>query len=282
MLKWLIKFTLEVAPPVAATLIGAFLVHQLWPSQQPEVRPPATPAVAQSPAEPAKATEASNEPAKAGPSAVSFGSNSDPQPAASVATSGRSVRAKASRQSSEVAKTSPAASPPAATGGETAAAVLERAEKALATIPSSKSTASSNSAAAVSATTVAPAPAVPPPPAPASTVTATANIPASSVALPPMDPPREISAPVQAAAPPVAAAMPAHPENRSPLRVYHRDRANLAEIPNVENGPVPGQEASAAPTEPQPSSPPREKNIVEHFFGSIQSVLPERLRAPPN
>jgi hypothetical protein len=76
--------------------------------------------------------------------------------------------------------------------------------------------------------------------------------------------------------------MAARPESRSPLRVYHRDRANLAEIPNVENGPVPGQEAAAAPTEPQPPAPPREKNIVEHLFAPFQSVLPERLRGTPN
>jgi len=56
MLKWLIKFGLEVAPPVAATVIGAFLVHQLWPTQHPEVPPPATPPAVQSSADSATAS----------------------------------------------------------------------------------------------------------------------------------------------------------------------------------------------------------------------------------
>jgi hypothetical protein len=89
---------------------------------------------------------------------------------------------------------------------------------------------------------------------------------------------------VPVAAPPPP---PSHHEtrlgDRNPLRVYHRDRANLAEIPTTtattEDGPASSRETAAAPTEPAPPpTPPREKNIVEHFFGSIQSVLPERLR----
>ena len=70
--------------------------------------------------------------------------------------------------------------------------------------------------------------------------------------------------------------------DRSPLRVYHRDRANLAEIPNVDPPEAPASDTAATPPEQAPAGPPREKNIVEHLFGGLQSVLPERLRGTPN
>jgi len=266
MLKWLIKFALEIAPPVAATVIGAFVVHQLWPAQHPEVSPPATPPAAQSSADPA----------------ATVGANNDNQPAPVAVTSPPLPPSKPARQSSEVAK-----SQPPAPRGETAAAVLERAERALATIPPSKPAASSNSVAVGVPSPVATTPPVPPPTVSSgATMAVTANsAAATSAAPPPMEPPREIAAPAPTTAS-TAPVIPVRPEvrttDRSPLRVYHRDRANLAEIPNVDPGQPPASDAAATPAEPNPASPPREKNIVEHIFGGIQSVLPERLRGTPN
>ena len=54
MWKWLKKFALEIAPPVTATVLGAFVVHQLWPSGGSTPQPAATPPAAQAPAESAK------------------------------------------------------------------------------------------------------------------------------------------------------------------------------------------------------------------------------------
>lgn len=94
-----------------------------------------------------------------------------------------------------------------------------------------------------------------------------------------MDPPREIASPATIAPLPSPPPQVVH-RDRNPLRVYHSDRANLADIPMADGDEAPPQEAAAAPPPEQtaPQGPPREKNIVENILGSIHSVLPERLR----
>ena len=201
MWKWLKKFALEIAPPVTATVLGAFVVHQLWPSGNSTPQPAATPPAAHAPAESAKpASAAVGEPnATAAVPAVT---------PSSAVTSVAPKTGRPGRQSSEVAKTAPRDEPPVQRS-ETAASVLDRAEKALATIPPAKSAGPSLPARVAPP---APPPAVTmqepvatpagPPPAPPPPVT-TAAVPVTEP--PPMDPPREISAPASAgsiAAPP--------------------------------------------------------------------------------
>ncbi len=102
MWKWLRKFTLEIAPPVTATVLGAFVVHQLWPSGDLTPKPVATPPAAQAPAESLK------------PASLPGAETSTTAAAPMVAPSPDPVTAKAgkpSRQSNEVAKTAPREEP---------------------------------------------------------------------------------------------------------------------------------------------------------------------------
>src|SRR6516164_1589068 len=120
MLKWLIKFTVEIAPPVAATVIGAFVVHQLWPSDKKDVTPPATPPAAQVTTEAPKAASAPR----------LFGTKNADAPATSgeapvTATASPASTGKSARQSSDVAKT--ASNPPSPPARES---VFERAANA--------------------------------------------------------------------------------------------------------------------------------------------------------
>jgi len=299
MMKWLFKFALEIAPPVAATVIGAFLVHQLWPSQQPDARSAAAPPAVQAPAESAK------------PFSLPTGNSETDESSGATTTATippSSVTGKSSRHSSEVAKTVPATS--STSRGETAASILERAEKALAAIPSARSKVSSppppGQATSVAppavATSVAPptvATSVAPPTVatieapPVAATTSTAAVTTGTAAInantatvtaaapPPIDPPREIGSFPQAtrqAPPPVQSSEPGRSSDRSPLRVYRSDRANLAEIPTSEDDDGVTQQPAATTPAPAPVSPPREKNIVDHIFAPLHSILPERLR----
>ncbi len=267
MLKWLMKFAVEIAPPVAATVIGAFVVHQLWPSQQPDARSAAVPPAVHAPVEHAK------------PASLSTGnSEADGAGASVTATIPPSTgTGKSPRQSSEVAKTVPTT--PSTPRGETAASVLERAEKALAAIPSAKARVPSATAPSTQATSVAPPPVVT---TDTPTITTTNTAAVTIAPPPPIDPPREIGSLPQVTRqvqPPAQSSEPARSRDRSPLRVYRNDRANLADIPSSEDDDaVTTQQAASAPPEPAPASPPREKNIVEHIFGPLHSILPERLR----
>jgi hypothetical protein len=273
MMKWLMKFTLEIAPPVAATVIGAFVVHQLWPSDKPDVQPAVTPPAAQVSTEPAKPASP--------PRVISTKKADSPGPSeeASVTPTTPPIgTGKTARQSSDVAKTNP---PPREN-------VFERAEKALAAIPPAKSGSSTEAHAPARTTAVVPLPPVPPPQQSAqpdtTAVTPVTAPPATTTAVvtpvspPPMDPPREVTSTVSVTPPPPPQVAP---RDRNPLRVYHSDRANLADIPMADGDevPPPPQTAAAAPpAEQAPQGPPREKNIVENILGSLHSVLPERLR----
>ena len=282
MLKWLMKFTLEIAPPVAATVIGAFVVHQLWPSSKSDVQPAATPPAAQ----------VTTDAPKPGSAPRVIGTKSIEVPTVEApATATAGPPGKSARQSSDVAKT--VSNPPSQAPREN---VFERAEKALAAIPPAKSGSAPSPAeprAPARATATVPLPPMPPqppvapettavvapvtaPPVTAPTTTSTAAV--APMAPPPMDPPREIASP-SIAPPPSPPPQVVH-RDRSPLRVYHSDRANLADIPMADGDEAPPQEAAAAPPSEQtaPQGPPREKNIVENILGSIHSVLPERLR----
>lgn len=282
MWKWLKKFALEIAPPVTATVLGAFVVHQLWPTGQSTPQPAVTPPAAQTPAESAKPASLP----------VPETSTTAAVPAVTPPPAVTSVVPKAgkpSRQSSEVAKTAPRDEPPAQRG-ESEASVLDRAEKALASIPQAKSAGPSLPARVAPP---APPPAVamhepqatpvaPPVPAPAPQVTTAAVVPTEP---PPMDPPREIATPAPAgsiAAPPPSLLpqnQQAHTKNNNPLRVSHSDRENLADIP-VGDDAAPDQAPAAASADATPPPPPpaKQKNIIENIFAPLQSVLPERMR----
>jgi hypothetical protein len=283
MWKWLKKFALEIAPPVTATVLGAFVVHQLWPSGGLTPQPAATPPTAQAPAEsvkPASVPSAETSTTAAVPAVT-------PSPA--TVTSVAPKAGKPSRQSSEVAKTAPRDEAPAQRG-ESEASVLDRAEKALASIPPAKSVGPSLP---TRVAPPAPPPAVtmrepqatpvsPPASAAAPQVTTAAVAPTEP---PPMDPPREIAAPApvgQIAAPPPSLLpsqnQQAHTKSNNPLRVSHSDRENLADIPVDDVAPdqAPAAAASADPAPPPPPAKP--KNIIENIFAPLQSVLPERMR----
>jgi len=283
MWKWLKKFALEIAPPVTATVLGAFVVHQLWPSGGSTPQPAVTPSAVQAPAESAKPVNAAvGEPSAtaAVPAAVA-----SPAPAIPVAPK----TGRPGRQSIEVAKTAPRDEPPVQRG-EAAASVLDRAEKALATIPPAKSAGPSLPARVAPP---APAPAVTmqepvatpasPSPAPPPPVT-TAAVPVTEP--PPMDPPREIAAPASAgpiAGPPSSLLPPqnqqAQTKNHNPLRLSHSDRANLADIPIGDDAAPDQAPAAAGSAEAAPQPPPaKQKNIIENIFAPLQSVLPERMR----
>ena len=277
MLKWLIKFTVEIAPPVAATVIGAFVVHQLWPSDKKDVTPPATPPAAQ----------VSTEAPKAASAPRLFGTKNADVPATSgeapvTATVSPASTGKSARQSSDVAKT--ASNPPPPPARES---VFERAEKALAAIPKSRSsTPPAQPAAPAPTTAVVPLPPTPPSPpsaqdtasvSPVTAPPATSTAAVAPVAPPPMDPPREIASPASIAPPPPPPPQ-AGPHDRNPLRVYRSDRANLADIPLADGDDMPPPPETAAAPKPEPQAPPREKNIVENILGGLHSVLPERLR----
>jgi hypothetical protein len=281
MLKWLTRFTLEIAPPIAATVIGAFLVHQLWPSGKSDVPPVATP--------PAQVSTDSAKPAST-PRVISTKGTDATAPkeeAPVTATVSPPGSGKSARQSNDVAKT--VSNPPLPAPREN---VFERAEKALAAIPPAKSGTSSSApatqpGATSRATAVVPLPPTPPQAPPTDTAVVapvTAPPPTSTAAVtpmapPPMDPPREIGSAVSIGPPPGPPPQVVHRE-RNPLRVYNNDRANLADIPLADGDEAAPQETAAAPqpSEQAPQSPPREKNIVENILGSLHSVLPERLR----
>ena len=281
MWKWLKKFALEIAPPVTATVLGAFVVHQLWPSGDPKPQPAITPPAAQAPAEsaakPASLPSAETNTTAAVPAAT-------PSPA--TATSAAPKAGKPGRQSSEVAKTAPRDEPPAQRP-ESEASVLDRAEKALATIPPAKSAgpslptrgASPPPPSAVTMHEPQASPAPSPVPAPAPAVTTAAVAPTEP---PPMDPPREIGVPASSIAAPPPSLLPqnqqAHTKNNNPLRVSHSDRENLADIP-VDDAASDQAPAAAASADAAPPTPPaKPKNIIENIFAPLQSVLPERMR----
>jgi hypothetical protein len=291
MLKWLTKFMLEVAPPVAATLIGAFLVHQLWPSDKPDAQSAATP--------PAQVSTETAKPASAPRVIGTKNADTAPSSEAPVTATTSPPGSKSAHQSSETAKAVP--NPPLPVSRDIG--LLERTEKALERIPSAKSgpsaTATQSSPpsrtsrvpAAETAAAVAPPSATPAPPPESAAIEAPAGLPANAattaaavppVGPPPMDPPREIKSTAAAAA--VPSAPPAHAayHDSNPLRVNRSDRANLADIPSADGDDVvPAQETAAVPPPPnQPASttPPHEKNIVENILGSLHSVLPERMR----
>ena len=116
MLKWLMKFTLEIAPPVAATVIGAFVVHQLWPSGKSDVQPAATPPAAQ----------VTTDAPKPGSAPRVIGTKSIEVPTVEApATATAGPPGKSARQSSDVAKT--VSNPPSPAPREI---VFERAELA--------------------------------------------------------------------------------------------------------------------------------------------------------
>ncbi len=280
MWKWLKKFALEIAPPVTATVLGAFVVHQLWPSGDSTPKPVATPPVAQAPAESAK------------PANLPGAETSTTAAAPPVAPSPAPVTSKTgkfSRQPNEVAKTAPREEP-SVQRGESEASVLDRAEKALASIPPAKSAAPSLPTRvappapqpAVTMRDPQPTPATSPVPAPAPPQVTTAAV--APTEPPPMDPPREIAAPApvgQVAAPPPTL-MPsqnqqAHAKGNNPLRVSHSDRENLADIPL--DDVAPDQPPAAASADAAPPPPPaKPKNIIENIFAPLQAVLPERMR----
>jgi hypothetical protein len=292
MLKWLSKFMLEVAPPVAATLIGAFLVHQLWPSGEPDPQHAATPPAAQVSTDAAKPAGT--------PRAISTKSaDTSATPEAPATATNSSSIGKSARQSSETAKV--VSNPPLPVTRDPS--VLERAERALEKIPLAKSGSSATApqssppgrttrAPAAETAVVAPPSTTPvPPPESAAIEAPAAGQPANAAATaavvppvgpPPMDPPREIKSSASAAA--VPSAPPAHAayHDNNPLRVNRSDRANLADIPSADGDDVvPAQETAAVPPPPDQSAsttPPREKNIVENILGSLHSVLPERMR----
>ncbi len=282
MMKWLKKFALEIAPPVTATVLGAFVVHQLWPSGDSTPKPTATPPAAQAPAE-------SPKPASL-PSAETSTTAAVPTAAPPPATTPVAPKiGKSSRQSSEVAKMPPREEPPVQRG-ESEASVLDRAEKALASIPPAKSAGPSLPARVAppppppAVVTVQESPAAPvsPPPAASPPVTMAAVPPTEP---PPMGPPREIAAPAPTASlvPPPPSLLP--PENQqvqtksnNPLRVSHSDRENLADIP-VGDDTAPDQAPAATSADAAPSPPPaKPKNIIENIFAPLQAVLPERMR----
>ncbi len=272
MLKWLKKFALEIAPPVTATVLGAFVVHQLWPSGDSTPKPAVTPPAAQAPTESAKPASL--------PSAETSTTAAVPTIAPAPATP---KTGKSTRQSNEVAKTTPREEP-SVQRGESEASVLERAEKALASIPPAKSAGPSlpTRAAAPPPPVVSvqePAAAsVSPPPAATPPVT-TAAVPPTEP--PPMGPPREIAspAPTTAVVPPPSLLPPeaqqAQTKSNNPLRVSHSDRENLADIP-VPEEPVPDQAPVAASADATPPAKP--KNIIENIFAPLQAVLPDRMR----
>jgi hypothetical protein len=281
MWKWLKKFALEIAPPVTATVLGAFVVHQLWPSGGSTPQPAVTPPAVQAPGESAKPVNA----AVGEPNATAAVPAAVASPAPAIPVAPKAVRP--GRQSSEVAKTAPRDEPPVQ---RSEVSVLDRAEKALATIPAAKSAGPSLPARVAPQ---APAPAVTmqepvatpasPPPAPPPPVT-TAAVPVAEP--PPMDPPREIAAPVSAgpiAGPPSSLLPPqnqqAQTKNHNPLRVSHSDRANLADIPIGDDAAPNQAPAAAASADAAPPPPPaKQKNIIENIFAPLQSVLPERMR----
>jgi hypothetical protein len=280
MWKWLKKFALEIAPPVTATVLGAFVVHQLWPSGGSTPQPVATPPAAVAPAESAK------------PANVPGAETSTTAAAPTVAPSPAPVTSKTGkfgRPSNEVAKTTPREEAPIQRG-ESEASVLDRAEKALASIPPAKSAAPSlptkgappTPAPAVTMRDPQPTPATPPVPTSAPPQVTTAAV--APTEPPPMDPPREIAAPTpvgQVAAPPPSL-LPQNQQtqtkNHNPLRVSHSDRENLADIPLDDVAPdqVPAAATSADAAPPPPPAKP--KNIIENIFAPLQSVLPERMR----
>jgi hypothetical protein len=276
MLKWLTKFTLEIAPPIAATVIGAFVVHQLWPTDKTDVTPPATPPAAQVTTDSPKAASTTRQ----------IGTKSADAPATSgeapvTATVSPTSTGKSARQSSDVAKI--ASNPPLPPAREN---VFERAEKALAAIPRSRSsTPPAQPSAPAPTTAVVPLPPTPPSPpsaqdtasvSPVTEPPATSTAAVAPMAPPPMDPPREIASPASIAAPPPPPQVAPH--DRNPLRVYRSDRANLADIPMADGDDMPPPPETAAAQKPEPQAPPREKNIVENILGGLHSVLPERLR----
>ncbi|MBV9238458.1 MAG: hypothetical protein JOZ94_21685 [Xanthobacteraceae bacterium] len=277
MLKWLKKFALEIAPPVTATVLGAFVVHQLWPSGDSSPKPAATPAVAVTPAESAKPA---NVPA-AETSTTAAAPTTVPSPAPVTSKTG-----KFGRPANEVAKAAPREETPAPRG-ESEASVLDRAEKALASIPPAKPAGPSLPTRGAPA---APPPAVTmrdpqptavtaPVPAPAPPQVTTAAV--APTEPPPMDPPREIAAPAAPVAAPPATLLPpqnqqAQTKNHNPLRVSHTDRENLADIPLDD---VPADQAPpAAHADAAPPPPEKPKNIIENIFAPLQAVLPERMR----
>ena len=279
MMKWLKKFALEIAPPVTATVLGAFLVHQLWPSGDSNPQPAKTPPTAHAPAESVKPASASAGAEANTTAAVPTTVTAPPTTVTSVAPSA----SKPGRHPGEVAKSAPSNEP----REEMGPSVLDRAEKALASIPPAKSAGPSLPTRVApppppAVTTQEPpgAPVSPPPAVTPPVVTAAVPPPEP----PPMDPPREIAAPATSVVPPPPSLLPqrnqqAQTKNNNPLRVSHSDRENLADIP-VGDDVVPPDQAPAAnsPDAAPPSPPAKQKNIIENIFAPLQSVLPERMR----
>ena len=278
MWKWLKKFALEIAPPVTATVLGAFVVHQLWPSGDSTPKPVATPPVAVAPAEsakPANVPGAETSTTAAAPTAA-------PSPAPVTPKTG-----KFGRPSNEVAKAAPGEET-TAPRVESEASVLDRAEKALASIPPAKSAgpslptrgAPTAPPPAVTMRDPQPTPVTAPVPAPAPPQVTTAAV--APTEPPPMDPPREIAAPAAPIAAPPATLLPpqnqqAQTKNHNPLRVSHTDRENLADIP-LDDVPVDQAPAAANADAAPPPPPEKPKNIIENIFAPLQAVLPERMR----
>lgn len=285
MWKWLKKFALEIAPPVTATVLGAFVVHQLWPSGDSTPKPVATPPAAQAPAESVKPASLPNADANATAAVPAVPAVASP---AATVTSVAPKAGKPGRPSNEVAKTTAPRDEAPAQRPESEASVLDRAEKALASIPPVKSAGPSlpsrvpPAAPSPTVTTRDPQPAPVTPPVPASAppqVTTAAVAPAEP---PPMDPPREIAAPVAPIAAPPPSLLPqnqqAQTKNHNPLRVSHSDRENLADIPVGDDAAPADQASAAASADAAPPQPAKPKNIIENIFAPLQSVLPERMR----